>query len=427
MRLLIGVVAAGAAVLTLGAAPADVRTPETPAGLSASDWTQIRTIVAAETYQATTADGVVTARNAQHDFEAAFDRSGFTLKDSGGRWSLPVRFAGHGWSGQALIPAVSAEPVAEAERVAFRRGGVTEWYRNTPSGVEQGFTIAQAPAGRGDRLEVALDIGGGFTARPDGPNADLINGSTRIDYDRLVVTDARGRTLRSRMNVQASRITLSVDTRGAVFPIVVDPTYAQQAKLLANDKADGDYFGRSVALSGDTLVVGANLEDDSGTIDNGAAYVFTRSGGVWTQQAKLLANDKADSDSFGWSVALSGDTLVVGANSEDDSGTTQNGAAYVFTRSAGVWTQQAKLLANDKADNDRFGASVALSGDTVVVGANFEDDSGTTNNGAAYAFLAAPPPVAAVPTLSEWAMILLGLLLAGGAAIHLQRRRMGAN
>ncbi len=168
--------------------------------------------------------------------------------------------------------------------------------------------------------------------------------------------------------------------------------WTQQAKLLASDKATNDHFGFAVALSGDsnTALIGTYQEDDSGTTDNGAAYVFTRSGGIWTQQAKLLANDKANGDYFGAAVSLNndGDTALIGAPSEDDSGTTDNGATYIFFRFGSSWSQQAKTLAGDKANNDNFGVSVALggSGDTAVIGAHSEDDSGTTDNGAAYTF-----------------------------------------
>jgi hypothetical protein len=169
-------------------------------------------------------------------------------------------------------------------------------------------------------------------------------------------------------------------------------SWSQQAKLLAADKANTDYFGISVALSsdGNTALIGAEREDDGITTDNGAAYVFTRSMGSWSQQAKFLASDKATQDYFGYLVALSGDgnTALIGAYREDDGGMTDNGAAYVFTRSMGSWSQQAKLLAGDKADFDFFGRSVALSGDgnTALVGGHFESDSGTTNNGAVYIF-----------------------------------------
>ena len=124
----------------------------------------------------------------------------------------------------------------------------------------------------------------------------------------------------------------------------------------------------SVAIAGDTIVVGAWLDDDNGT-DSGSAYVFTRTGTTWTEQAKLTASDGAADDQFGISVAIAGDTIVVGAYRDDDNGT-DSGSAYVFTRTGTTWTQQAKLTASDGAADDQFGSSVAIAGDTIVVGAN---------------------------------------------------------
>ena len=169
-------------------------------------------------------------------------------------------------------------------------------------------------------------------------------------------------------------------------------TWIEQQKLLASDIASNESFGRSVALSsdGNTAIIGADFEDTSPNTNNGAAYVFTRSGSTWTQQAKLLASDAASSDFFGFSVALSsdGNTAIVGAYGESTSPYSQNGAAYVFTRSGSTWTQQAKLLASDAASSDLFGISVALSsdGNTALIGAFREDTSPNTDNGAAYVF-----------------------------------------
>ena len=159
--------------------------------------------------------------------------------------------------------------------------------------------------------------------------------------------------------------------------------WSQQAKLDASDAAALDQFGRSVAISGDTMVVGATFDDDSGDA-SGSAYVFTRSGGSWSQQAKLTASDAAALDNFGRSVAISGDTVTVGANGDDDGGS-GSGSAYVFTRSGGNWSQQAKLTATDAAAGDQFGGSVAISGDTVAAGASLDDDCGT-DSGSVYVF-----------------------------------------
>jgi collagen type VII alpha len=168
--------------------------------------------------------------------------------------------------------------------------------------------------------------------------------------------------------------------------------WTEQAKLLASDTATDDTFGQSVALSadGNTALIGARGEDTSPNSNNGAAYVFTRSGSTWTEQQKLLASDAAGSDTFGYSVALSsdGNTAIIGAYTESTSPTTGNGAAYVFTRSASTWTQQAKLLASDAASTEYFGWSVALSsdGNTASVGALFETTGPNTNNGAVYVY-----------------------------------------
>ena len=192
---------------------------------------------------------------------------------------------------------------------------------------------------------------------------------------------------------------------GARDPVTIDPTWSQEAYLKASNTGGGDSFGYRVALSGDTLVVGAGSEDssatglngdqsDNNTYNSGAVYVFTRTGAGWSQQAYLKASNTSAQAYFGSSVALSGDTLAVGASGE---GTTRSGAAYVFTRTGATWSQQAYLKASNPETFDNFGLSVALSGDTLVVGAYQEGSSATgvngdgTNNsasgsGAAYVF-----------------------------------------
>jgi hypothetical protein len=165
--------------------------------------------------------------------------------------------------------------------------------------------------------------------------------------------------------------------------------WGEAAKLTASDAADDDWFGYSIAISGDAVVVGAPGEDGLGTA-RGAAYVFERNTGgadAWGQVAKLTASDTEDGDSLGWSVAISSNTVVVGASYENGAGVNR-GAAYVFERNTGGadnWGEVAKLTASDAADGDLFGYSVAISGDTAVVGASFKDGVGT-NRGAAYVF-----------------------------------------
>lgn len=168
-------------------------------------------------------------------------------------------------------------------------------------------------------------------------------------------------------------------------PLMAQCSPQELQKLTASDAATGDFLGFSAAIDGDTAIAGATADDNAGGVDAGAAYVYFRSGGTFAQQAKLTASDAAASDRFGSDVAVSGNTAVVGASQDDHAAGTDAGAAYVFFRSGTVWSQQAKLVASDAAGSDFFGTSVAISGDTIVVGAFFSDNGGT-DAGAAYVF-----------------------------------------
>ncbi|MET0230083.1 MAG: hypothetical protein ABW186_04035 [Rhodanobacteraceae bacterium] len=159
--------------------------------------------------------------------------------------------------------------------------------------------------------------------------------------------------------------------------------WIQRAKLVASDGAGNDFLGRSVALDGDVAVVGAAGSDPDGAESRGAAYVYVRTSGTWTETAKLTASDGAAGDEFGFAVAISGDTLVVGARFATVDAISGRGAAYVFVRSGDAWTEQTKLVAGDGAAFDELGDSVAIDGDTVLLGAPFRDSS----RGKVYAFV----------------------------------------
>lgn len=183
---------------------------------------------------------------------------------------------------------------------------------------------------------------------------------------------------------------------------VSESPLAQQAYLKASNTGADDWFGSAVALDGDTLVIGTTREDSAASGINGnqsdnsgnnvgAVYVFVRSGGIWTQQAYLKASNPDNIDSFGTSVAISGNTIVVGAQGEDsnatgvngnqsDNSVAQAGAAYVFVRSGTTWTQQAYLKSSTAGSNN-FGNSVAIDGDTIAVGAEGEDSASAGING----------------------------------------------
>ena len=206
-----------------------------------------------------------------------------------------------------------------------------------------------------------------------------------------------------------ARATLSYGA-GLAYPATTNPTLIQETYLKGSNTDEGDQLGSAVAVSGETVVVGASFEfngSDTGPVA-GAAYVFVRQGGAWSEQAYLKASNRNGFDRFGSSVSVSGDTIVVGAPAEDsgatgaggnqdDESVTDSGAAYVFVRSGTTWTQQAYLKASNPGQSDWFGGAVSVSGDTVVVGAFSEDssaagvnveqaDNSASDSGAAYVF-----------------------------------------
>lgn len=177
--------------------------------------------------------------------------------------------------------------------------------------------------------------------------------------------------------------------RGAVFVFErFGPSWIQTAKLVASDGADADRFGFRVALDGNVAVVGA-LSDDAPTFfDSGSVYVFERGGGgTWTETAKLQASDEFHGHLFGIGVDVEGDRIAVGACmlTTFELFAFGNGRAYVFERQGGGWVESQILAAGDGQAGDRFGSSIALSGDRVVVGAESDRDAGP-DTGAAYVF-----------------------------------------
>jgi hypothetical protein len=170
-----------------------------------------------------------------------------------------------------------------------------------------------------------------------------------------------------------------------VFQLTSSGTWTYAEKLIAPDDYSSDYFGYSVAISGSWIVVGAYADDDGGSA-SGSAYVWQRTdSGSWEYGNKIIAPDDYSSDYFGSSVSISGSWLVVGAYNDDDDGSS-SGSAYVFQlTSSGSWTYAEKLTAPDAAASDYFGQSVSISGSRIIVGA-YQDDDTASNSGSAYVF-----------------------------------------
>lgn len=247
---------------------------------------------------------------------------------------------------------------------------------------------------------------------------DIFGSSLARDGDTLVVGAPQEDSQATGTNGDHTN-NLAMDS-GAVYVFTRDGDYwRQQAYLKASNSEPGDLFGSSVAISGNTIVVGAPGEDsaavgpqgnqlDNSMPNSGAAYVFRRSSDVWTQEAYLKASNPGASDRFGSTVAAHEDTLAIAAYQEDSAAIGINGnqgnnaagnsgAVYVFLRGAGTWAQQAYLKASNTGAGDWFGFSLALEGDTLAVGADAEDsnavgidglqtDNSSTASGAVYIF-----------------------------------------
>jgi len=355
------------------------------------------------------------ADNPTHQLRARFTPAGLQLDPPGDarRFSMSLRSAGYG----ARQIAVLAGPLtASGGRAEIRhdlqpgefsrtRSQIIEWYQNRAEGLEQGFTLESAPGERrdGERLRVALALDSELRVEgvDDGQALEFKNeaGHTVLRYDHLVVTDREGRQLQAVMVVRDGEreVWLDVDDRGAVWPVTIDPSFTYQQSLVAYGAAFDHSFGLSVAISGDTVVVGAedfirhpcdpadfncSIVGASFTSDKGSAYVFVRSNGAWTQQQKLMASDGTPDDGFGASVAIRGERIVVGAWRMN----AYQGAAYVFSRRGSSWREQQKLTARKGARSDAFGMSVALGDDTIVVGAPWTDDGQLSDAGSVYVF-----------------------------------------
>jgi trimeric autotransporter adhesin len=308
------------------------------------------------------------------DFTATGVRFHTSNATSNATWKMALRGYGRGSDMQTV--AVTA-PQASGNRVEYGRGSVTEWYVNGPLGVEQGFTLSQRPISAAGSpagmkpLTIALALSGDLTASVDRSGKGLTmtgdKGQPQLRYGGLSASDASGKQLRTWMEIQGGELLLKVEDAGARYPIVVDP-FVQLAKLTASDPSKLEFLGVAVAISGNTVAVGIGS-----THVQGAVYIFEKPTSGWsnvTQTAKLTASDGVVNDYLGYSVAISGNTIVSGApNANSDSG-----AAYVFVKPVSGWsdmTETADLIPSGV--HQGFGSSVAVSGNTAVVGSTDYD------------------------------------------------------
>ena len=297
------------------------------------------------------------------------------------RFGISVALAGDTLAVGAFGEASAATGINgnQADNSAFGSGAVYVFTRTGGVWSQQAYVKASNPE-IGDQFGISVSLSG----------------------DTLAVGASREGSAATGVN--GDQVNNGASASGAVYVFTrTGGVWSQQAYVKASNTGALDQFGNSVILSSDTLAVGAYFESsnaigvngdqaNNGAGSSGAVYVFTRTGGVWSQQAYVKASNTGASDAFGISVALSGDTLAVGAFEEDSTATGVNGdqanngagssgAVYVFTRTGGVWSQQAYVKASNTGASDAFGISVALSGDTLVVGAPGEASAATGLNG----------------------------------------------
>ncbi|MCX6598855.1 MAG: hypothetical protein NTV70_21080 [Acidobacteria bacterium] len=383
-----------------------------PTGLTPGEWANVRSTHERHRHAAQAdGPGVLKAQNVNQQWTTRFDSQGFLVKPEAGRWSWGLSLASYGFSGHERSVSQKGALSNDLNRIRLDRGALEEWWLNDTRGLEHGFTLPQRPSGSpeaadGSPLRFTMAVRGTLTARlnPDGQSASFVDseGTSVMNYAGLKVWDRDGRVLPSRMEAADGTLALVVDEQSAHYPITIDPV-AQQAYIKASNTDVNDRFGFKVAISGDTMVVTAYGEASTATGVNGnqtintasnagAAYVFVRNGGTWTQQAYLKASNAEGGDYFGYSVSISGDTIVIGAPPESGAATGINGnaadnslygagAAYVFVRTGTTWTQQAYLKAPVTGSVYYFGYSVYVSGDTVVVGSPGESSNATGVNG----------------------------------------------
>jgi FG-GAP repeat/Prealbumin-like fold domain len=360
------------ALLVLAIAPATQRT--VPAGASATGLSALplaaRPLVSSTlgrdqaSYRIRESGSVLAAHNAAQGLSARFAADGVQVRSGGDAFSLRLRAAGYGSS---LQPLAVARPAAQANRVSYRRGSLTEWYTNGPLGLEQGFTLRAPPAGaRTGSLTLALSLTGSLRPALERGRTSLTFADSSLRYTGLAAFDARGRKLPARLELRGHALLIRVGDRGARYPLTIDP-WVQQAKLTGGSDISGCDLSTDsiwpVAISGDTIVAGAPaIKIGHHQTCQGSLFVFVKPASGWAnanQTATLTASDGRAYDRLGYSVAIQGDTIVAA------SGWRQ--AAYVFVKPAGGWTnatESARLTASDGNSLGRVG----ISGDTIVAG-----------------------------------------------------------
>ena len=289
-------------------------------------------------------------------------------------------------SGLTVVVGARADDNLQGAAYVFERlgGSWVEMQKLTASDGAAGDQFSDSISISGSTLVVGAPVKdiGGIRAKGAAYVFER-QGATWVETQKLTASDGSVFAFFGKsVAVSGSTIVAGAVNKGAYVFNRQGGSWVQTQKLTASDAATNNNFGLSVAISGSTIVVGASFDDIDGTINQGSAYVFERKGGTWVETQKLTASDGAESDAFGRPVVISGSTLVVGASEDSIGGNFFQGSAYVFERRGEGWVEMQKLTASDGAAADQFANSVAVSGATIIAGSPNND----IGRGAAYVF-----------------------------------------
>jgi lipopolysaccharide export system protein LptA len=291
----------------------------------------------------------------------------------------------------SLIKAVDSAR-AQSERFGPSTDIIAEWTKVDPSDTSSSDDLAISVAVSGDTAVVGSAQSEVGSNTDQGWVFVMVRSGTTWTQQQVLTASDGAPFDRFGSKVLISGDTLFVtaggddSSRGSVYVYQrIGTTWVQQPKILAPDGVSLDIFGTDISLSGDTLVVGAS--GDSGPLTGqGSAYVFVRSGTTWLFQQRLVASDAEQNAAFGSQVAISGETISISAPRDDVGTNIDQGSAYAFVRSGTTWTQQQKLDAPEGTTTKFFGNAIAISGDTIVVGAPRYTVGGNVAEGAAFVF-----------------------------------------
>jgi len=318
---------------------------------------------------------------------------------AGDRFGIAVSIHGDLAVSGAYLKSVAG--IASGATFVYRRGATGAWVPEAqlvPSDGGPGDWFGVSVATDGERVLVGAQNHDGAGANAGAAYVYREDGGSWVEEAKLVApapgaNDWMGHSvsLAEDLAVAGAHLTdgPAADT-GAVHVFRRDGTgtWTFEAALTASDPEAASEFGSSVGTDGTSVVVGARWKDETGP-NSGAAYVYRRVAGVWTEEAELVPADPASGDEFGFEVAVDGDRAVCAARLEDEAGV-DAGALYVFVRDeTGAWSQEAKLVGGDLAADDRFGEGLSIDGGIVVGGAR-QHDAAAADGGAAYVFVLQP-------------------------------------